>query len=178
REHRFRDDLYYRLSMMTIELPPLRSYQDDNLDTLVLVFLRQAAQRHKLNVTRIGGEAMALLRAYDFPGNVRELKNAIEHAAIMSGREEILPGDLPKSIRAGGATPTAPAQTPETHKSLKELREAWLAPFEIRYLSELLEECGGNVRQAAKRAGVNTVTMYRLLKKRGLKLDRRVRRED
>jgi two-component system response regulator HydG len=178
RDHRFRDDLYYRLSMITMELPPLRSYRDDNLDTLALVFLQQAALRHKAAVSRISGEALALLRAYDFPGNVRELKNAIEHAAIMATGDEIRPDDLPKSIRAGGGpSPRGPA-LPETHKTLRELREAWLAPFEIRYLSELLEQCGGNVRQAATRAGVNTVTMYRLLKKRGLKLDRRVRRED
>jgi DNA-binding protein Fis len=59
-------------------------------------------------------------------------------------------------------------------KPLKELREMWLAPREKRYLAELLAQCDGNVRRAAKRAGINTVTMYRLLKKRGLKLSREV----
>jgi transcriptional regulator with GAF, ATPase, and Fis domain len=180
RDRQFRDDLYYRLSVMQMELPPLRSYKEHCLDTMCSVFLDQAVRRNQLEVTRFSVEAMAMLRAYDFPGNVRELKNTVEHAAIMARADEIAPAHLPKSIRIDEATVTRGVETApaDTEKSLKQLREMWLGPLERRYLTELLDECGGNVRKAAERAGINTVTMYRLLKKRGLKIQRTVSRED
>jgi len=179
RERMFRDDLYYRLSVMQMELPPLRSYKDDCLDTMARVFLDQAANKHRLDTMRFSVDAMAMLRAYDFPGNVRELKNTVEHAAIMARGEEISAADLPKSIRIeDSAARETSHDVADTSKTLKQLREMWLAPLERRYLTELLEECDGNVRKAAVRANINTVTMYRLLKKRGLKLQRSVRAED
>ena len=185
RKNAFRDDLYFRLSVMQMDLPPLRSYKANCLDTMARVFLEQAVGKHRLTVTRFSVEALALLRAYDYPGNVRELKNTIEHAAIMARGDEIGASDLPKSIRTrpGAAKSEADADalgkqgSAQTGRTLKALREMWLAPLERRYLTELLDECGGNVRRAAERAGVNTVTMYRLLKKRGLKLSRRVEAE-
>ena len=132
--------------------------------------------------------------AYQFPGNVRELKNAIEHAVILAGdRGEIRPEDLPRPMQAdaprdgaGAAPPAASSDTgsaaaaaagpPVRGRSLAELREAWLAPLEQRYLTELIAEHGGNVRRAAEAAGVNPVTFYRLLKRRGIVLERRARR--
>ena len=172
REGKFRDDLYYRLSVMIMELPPLRSYKDDNLEIIAQVFLKQAAERHGRDVRRITPEAIALLLAHDYPGNVRELKNAIEHAVIMSSGEAIEAGDLPRAMMACAA-PVAravpgPAAAPEREPSIVELRERWLAPLETRYLEDLLDRCGGNVRAAASRAGISPVTMYRLLEKRGL----------
>lgn len=175
REGRFRDDLYYRLGVMTMELPPLRSYKD-NLEVLASVFLHQAAERNEKEPQRISRAAMVCLQEYDYPGNVRELKNAIEHAVIMCSEEEIAVADLPPSFRtavaAHAATPAAPVG------QLRELREAWLAPLERRYLTELLAECDGNVRLAARTAGVNPVTLYRLLKKRGITISREVRSDD
>jgi transcriptional regulator with GAF, ATPase, and Fis domain len=183
----FRDDLYFRLSVMTLELPPLRSYKHDNLENMAVVFLQQAAMRHGLEVDRISPAAMARLQAYDFPGNVRELKNAIEHAAIMAKGGSIEPADLPPAIaqvssglpaaRAGAgdiAAVAAGKAATEAYATLHDMRETWLAPLERRYLADLLDACKGNVRRAAERAGVNTVTMYRLLKKRGIKVERRV----
>src|SRR5439155_127312 len=76
REGRFRDDLFYRVSVTTIELPALRSYKD-NLEILAQVFLQQAAAKHERKVASISKEAIALLHGYEFPGNVRELKNAL-----------------------------------------------------------------------------------------------------
>lgn len=194
REGRFRDDLYYRLGVMTLELPPLRSYKD-NLETLAHVFLHQAAERHGKTSPRISTSAMSLIEAYNYPGNVRELKNAIEHAVIMCNQQEIRAQDLPQSFhssaptaearkedgrsdRAGVTNEALAARAGEApmHGKLAELRELWLAPLERRYLEELLAECQGNVRLAAKRADVNPVTMYRLLKKRGLEIRREVRR--
>jgi len=207
----FRDDLYYRLSVVTMELPPLRSYKD-NLEVLAQVALQQAAERHGRAVGRIAPAAMALLLAYDFPGNVRELKNALEHAVIMATGDVIQPRDLPRSLWGGApatggpalpatggpalpatggpalpataglaATVSAGAPPPsaaralggEASQTLRQVREAWLQPLEARWLADLLAQCGGNVRAAARRAGVNAVTMYRLLGRRGLGRRRR-----
>jgi transcriptional regulator with GAF, ATPase, and Fis domain len=166
----FRDDLYYRLSVVTLELPPLRRYKD-NLDILAQVFAQQAARRHDKPTPRLSADLSAALAAYDFPGNVRELKNAMEHAVIMARGDELGAADLPPSFARHSPTPVRPAASEAT---LAQLREQWLAPLETRYLSELMTACAGNVREAARRAGVNPVTLYRLLKKRGLELRRSV----
>ena len=170
----FRDDLFYRLSVMTLDLPPLRSYKD-NLETLANVFLEQSAASHGRPAPRLGTAVLARLTAYDFPGNVRELKNTIEHAVILCTGDELRPDDLPRPLLAaiGGRAPTAPPAQP----TLDEAREQWLAPLERQYLTDLLARHGGNVKLAAAAAGINTVTLYRLLKRRGLQLRRTVRGE-
>jgi DNA-binding NtrC family response regulator len=163
----FRDDLFYRLSVMTLELPSLRSYKD-NLETLANVFLETSAASHGKPAPRLGAAVLAHLQAYDFPGNVRELKNTIEHAVILCTGDELRPEDLPKPFHT-----TAPvARAAPAQPTLEEAREAWLAPLEKQYLTELLAKCDGNVKVAARAAGVNTVTLYRLLKRRGLHLGR------
>ena len=174
REGKFRDDLYYRLGVMTMELPPLRTYKD-NLEVIAHVFVQQSAERHGKKPPEISQAAMSRLRAYDYPGNVRELKNAIEHAVIMSAGDEIAAEDLPRPFRVDSGT--ARAREGPITQTLPELRERWLEPLERRYLARLLDDCDGNVREAAKRAGINPVTMYRLLRKRGIRLRRQVRAE-
>jgi DNA-binding NtrC family response regulator len=169
RERLFRDDLYYRVGVIIIELPPLRSYKD-NLEILAQVFLQQAAERHGRAVSAISREALALLHAYDFPGNVRELKNALEHAVVMARGEEVGAEELPRSIRE--AHPRAHAPPPAHAKGLAELREGWLAGPERAYLTQLLERCDGEVSAAAKKAGITRMTFYRLMKKHGLRVRR------
>src|SRR6185312_2701792 len=105
RQRQFRDDLYFRVGVVAIELPPLRTYKD-NLEILAQVFLQQAAERHGRPLGRLSREALALLDAYDFPGNMRELKNAMEHAVILASGEEIGVEHLPRSMRE---KPSAPA---------------------------------------------------------------------
>jgi DNA-binding NtrC family response regulator len=178
KEGRFRDDLFFRVGVITVELPALRTYKD-NLPILAQVFLQQAAQRHGRKVSQISREAMQVLQAWDFPGNVRELKNTLEHAVVMARSDTIQADDLPKAMRsgetaaAGSSSPAAP-KTPAP-KTLAELREAWLAPLERKYLAELLDANDGKVDAAAKIAGINRVTMYRLMQKHGLTVQRRVR---
>jgi DNA-binding NtrC family response regulator len=180
----FREDLAFRIRVMTLELPPLRRYKD-NLEVLAAVFVQQAAQRHGRRVVGIAPAAMALLRAYDYPGNVRELRNLLEHAVIMSDREEIQPGDLPDTVHAQAPTPAGRAVAAAAgaagaapkRKTLETLRDEWLAPKERQYLSDLLEACAGNVREASRRAGVTPVTLYRLMARRGVKLTRAPRLE-
>jgi transcriptional regulator with GAF, ATPase, and Fis domain len=171
REGKFRSDLFFRVSVMTIELPPLRTFKD-NLEILVQVFLTQAAERHGRKVSSISPAAMAVLKAWDFPGNMRELKNAIEHAVIMARGEEIGVDALPKAMREGRAEAGPVAAGKPKRKTLAELREEWLRPHEARYLAEVLDECDGKVDAAARVAGVNRVTFYRLMKKHGVTLKR------
>src|SRR5690606_16446093 len=103
-------------------------------------------------------------------------KNAIEHAVIMAGGE-IEPADLPDRFNVHARSESSSGEQLPDQK-LHALREQWLAPLEKRYLSNLLEACQGNVRRAADIAGVNHVTMYRLLKKRGLSVGRQVKSID
>ena len=166
----FRDDLFYRLSVMTLDLPPLRSYKD-NLETLANVFLEQSAVSHGKRAPRLGTAVLARLAAYDFPGNVRELKNTIEHAMILCTGDELASEDLPRPLQSG-ASLAKPKQ--RAQQTLDEARETWLEPLERQYLTDLLAKHGGNVKTAARAAGINAVTLYRLLKRRGLHLGRTV----
>ena len=175
----FRDDLYYRLSVMTLELPPLRSYKD-SLEILANVFLEQSAAAHQKKAPRLGPAALSRLQSYDFPGNVRELRNAIEHAVILATGDEIRPEDLPKPMQPKGAAvpPGRGGASPRpSRRTLQAMRELWLAPLEQRYLTDLVAEHDGNVRRAAAAAGVNPVTFYRMLRRRGITLERRARKD-
>ncbi len=164
----FREDLYYRVGVVTLELPALRSYKN-NLEVIAETFLRRAAQDLGRGDLRLSTDALAALEAHDFPGNLRELRNCMEYAAAMAPGDEIRSEDLPGQLRR--QVSPSPLRAPAA-KTLLELREEWLAPLERRYLLDLLNQCGGNVRQAARRAGVNTVTLYRLLRRRGLVVGR------
>ncbi len=168
----FRDDLFYRLSVMTLELPPLRSYKD-NLEVLANVFLEQSASGYGKKTPRLGPDVLARFQAYDFPGNVRELKNTIEHAVILCTGDELQVEDLPKPLQ-DPVPRNRRAQTQPPVLTLEEARENWLAPLERQYLTDLLARHAGNVKAAAKSAGINTVTLYRLLKRRGLHLGRTI----
>src|SRR5271154_403277 len=106
---KFREDLYYRLRVVTLELPPLRAHKED-LAILVDAFLAQLGTRHK-HRARLSPEAMSLLRRYDWPGNVRELRNALERTLVLCEGDEVTAADLPEEIReyrcAGGAAKKA-----------------------------------------------------------------------
>ncbi|MBS2031765.1 MAG: sigma 54-interacting transcriptional regulator [Deltaproteobacteria bacterium] len=175
RERQFRDDLYYRVGVVAIELPPLRTYRD-NLEILAQVFVQQAAERHGRSVNRISRGALSLLAAYDFPGNMRELKNAMEHAVILASGEDLDSEHLPRSIREKPPSAPAPTTTVASTKkpaaTLAELRETWLAPNERAYLQALLAASNGEVSAAAQRAGVTRATLYRLMSKHGITLRR------
>ena len=171
----FRDDLFYRLSVMTLDLPPLRSYKD-NLEVIANVFLEQSASSHGKRAPRLGADVLARLSAYDFPGNVRELKNTIEHAVILNTGDELRVEDLPRPLlETSSRNSAAIIRAQQAQPTLEQAREKWLDPLERQYLTELLAKHAGNVQVAARTAGINKVTMYRLLKRRGLHLGRTVR---
>lgn len=175
KEGKFRDDLFFRVGVITVELPALRTYKD-NLPILAQVFLQQAAKAHGRKVSQISKGAMATLTAWDFPGNVRELKNSLEHAVIMARTDTVQAEDLPRLMRQPETVEVPAQRASSTVKTLAELRESWVGPLEKKYLSELLDAHSGKVDVAAKSAGINRVTMYRLMQKHGLSVERRVKK--
>ena len=107
----FREDLYYRLAVIAIHLPPLREREGD-LERLIEHFVSTAAVRHAKSVTRVGGRAMQLLLRYRYPGNVRELENVIEHATTLADGDAIREHDLPDSVREAGGMRPVPIAPP------------------------------------------------------------------
>ncbi|RLB53648.1 MAG: hypothetical protein DRI34_13125 [Deltaproteobacteria bacterium] len=159
----FREDLYYRLHVVPIWLPPLRSYKK-SIPGMVRAFLREATKAHGRQVSGVANEAMDLLMAYNFPGNVRELKNAIEQAVILARSDTIGVEDLPGRI-ARATTSTVVASSGRDYKSMK---KSVLERFERQYLDQVLSEARGNVSRASEISGINRVNFYKLLKRHGI----------
>ena len=167
----FRDDLYFRIAVITIAVPPLRSYLQ-NLDVLCQIFIVQANHAYGTKVGGLSADALARLRDHPFPGNVRELKNMLDHAVLVARDDRIHPEDLP--IPSAPREPTPRRGARPTRPTLAELRKTWVAERERTYLLEVLEEVAGDVQAAARLLGVDRTTLYRLIKKRGLQLQKRV----
>ncbi|MCG3172842.1 MAG: Anaerobic nitric oxide reductase transcription regulator NorR [Myxococcota bacterium] len=157
----FREDLYYRLMVVPIFLPPLRAYRQ-SVPAMVRAFIDDAARRYNKPVTGLTPEALEWLMNYDFPGNVRELRNLIERAVILSERELLDASDV-MPAQAG-----EPALTEPVQGGYHARRTAVLSRFEENYLRELMTRTGGNISQAAAIAGVHRVNLHQLLKKRGV----------
>ncbi len=149
---RFREDLYYRLAVVEIHVPPLRERRED-IPALASFFLEKYARELGRDLRGISREALRLLSGHEWRGNIRELSNAIERAVIFAANEEITPADLPDAVRA--ATPLDPEYSAN-------LREA-TAEFERAHILRVIEECGGNKRKAAKRLGLGVTSLYRKL---------------
>jgi two-component system response regulator HydG len=162
---RFREDLFYRINVITIVLPPLRERQGD-VAVLAHHFLRRYGRNRERPLEGIDPDALALLEAYAWPGNVRELQNVIERACALADGPLVRPRDLPDHVRGRGRV--APA-VPGKDLPLREAREAWLRTFAQEYLTDLLRRHGGNISQAAKTAGIDRKTLHRLLGKHGIR---------
>ena len=165
RKGEFRDDLFYRVNVITIVLPPLRERAGD-VGLLAHHFLRRYGRNRELSLEGIEPEALARLEAHAWPGNVRELQNVIERACVLTDGPMIRVRDLPDHVRGRGRP--APA-IPGKDLPLAQAREAWLQAFAQGYLTDLLRRHGGNISQAAKTAGVDRKTLHRLLAKHGIK---------
>ncbi len=153
REGKFREDLYYRLKVFPVNLPPLRERVEDVLP-LSEHFLMKAAKKIGRSPARLSPQAAAALKAYPWPGNVRELEHAMERIMILSSGPEIAVADLPPEMQ--------PAHTPVTAapRTLEEL--------EKEHILQVLRECGNNQAHAAKRLGIARNTLWRKLKEHGL----------
>ncbi|MBI2898883.1 MAG: sigma 54-interacting transcriptional regulator [Planctomycetes bacterium] len=169
RQGAFREDLYFRLSVVTLQLPPLRTFLN-NLPILAQVFLHQANRRHGRTAAGFAPGAMACLQAHSYPGNLRELRNIVERAVIVASGPDIEPADLPPHLSA-----PAPRRS-DRPLAWRELRERWVDAPERRYLEDLVASAK-SVRDAARQAGVSVATLYRLLRRRGLRLGLRAERE-
>jgi two-component system, NtrC family, response regulator AtoC len=156
--HTFREDLYYRVSVVTILLPPLRERRDD-IPLLAEFFLHKAAQETGKPVERIANETLALLMAYPWPGNVRELEHTIERAVILTQNPTLLAQDLPPAFQA------PPQGMPSVDAAVLPLREV-----ERRHVLFALEQAKGNRKRAAEWLGVTRRTLYRMAERHGIKL--------
>jgi DNA-binding NtrC family response regulator len=157
---RFREDLFHRLSVVTVRLPPLREHKEDLRD-LVGAFLDGRG-------VTVHADTWAALQAYDWPGNVRELRNMIERGLSLLGGPGVLEPSLlelqPQAVAEGRAALPVAVDDARFH----EQKERLVATWEREYLARLLERAAGNMTEAARLAGIDRAYVYRLLKKHGL----------
>ncbi|HEX7623745.1 MAG TPA: sigma-54 dependent transcriptional regulator [Anaeromyxobacteraceae bacterium] len=154
KEGRFREDLFYRLNVVTIVIPPLRDRRED----IPLLAEHFAAKHGKAEGAAISAPARDLLVAYDWPGNVRELENVVARALALNPSGVVTPEDLPEHVRSArpaAATLAAVAGVTQERPTLAEL--------EKRYAAQVLQETGGNKTRAAEILGIDRKTLYRLL---------------
>jgi len=167
----FREDLWFRLNVCVIEIPPLRDRADD-IPLLAHRFLAERAPQARSPATRFSSDAMAALTAYRWPGNVRELRSAVERAAIVEDGAEIQLGSLPDEVR--GASPlrlTSASDVDLARLSYREAVDASREETNRRYLEAVLRRFGGDVTAAAQHAGIERESFYRLLRRCGLSAD-------
>jgi len=166
-EGAFRPDLYYRLNVLPIHLPPLRERHGD-ADLLVRYFLDRLNREMGKQVRTIGDAALAALAAYPWPGNVRELRNVVERAHILADGERIEVNDLPVEVcRAAGASPSSPIATDTIAFGLPE-QGIDLEEVERRLLTDALERTDGNQTQAAALLGLGRDALRYRMKKFGM----------
>jgi DNA-binding NtrC family response regulator len=156
REGKFRDDLYFRLNVVRITMPPLRARKED-IPLLVRSFLRHFAKANEKPAVDITADALNALLAYDWPGNVRELRTAIEHGVVMANGPKVTMGDLPRAIREAAATDHGATTISEMVNPLD------LAETEKRLISQALAATSGNITAAATQLGISRRTLHRKL---------------
>ncbi|HUL34262.1 MAG TPA: sigma-54 dependent transcriptional regulator [Candidatus Eisenbacteria bacterium] len=167
RDGQFREDLFYRLRVITIELPPLRAHKED-IPILAESFVQQHGQRLG-RTPRIGKEALKVLERYDWPGNVRELKNAIERALVLSRSDELAAADLPEEVLQGvPMVPKGAADGEELGLREKDFRDA-KRKFEIAYLRRQLASHRWNISRTAATIGLHRQSLQERLRELGIR---------
>ena len=168
REGRFREDLFYRLNVITIELPPLRQRKED-IPLLVDYFRKKYAEENDRPVRGITPDALRPLLAYSWPGNVRELENVIERAVVLSSGTEITPGLLPESFL--GRSVSFALQEPPADASLFEIVE----DVERRIIVDMLEKCNWNQTEASERFKVPLSTLNQKIRRLNIEIKKKSR---
>jgi len=162
RNGKFREDLFYRLRVVSIDLPPLRSHRQD-IALLAEAFVQMHGARLGRNL-RLNREALAVIEKYDWPGNVRELKNAVERSLVLARGEEISAADLPDEVRTGESLRAKPGRDGhDTTMSEKDFREA-KRKFEIAYLTKQLIDHQWNVSRTAATIGLHRQSLQEKLR--------------
>ena len=144
---RFREDLFYRLNVIHIEVPPLRERKED-LSKLIQYFVKQYAAKHGRKVERVSPAALRLLQAYEFPGNARELANIIERAVIVASGKSIEEQDLPSGVSAA------------VNAQRQKEKPLSLAQMEAAYISQMLATTRGNKTECARILGISRKNLY------------------
>ncbi len=157
----FRQDLYYRINVFPLQLPPLRERRED-IPVLVQHFINKLRGKLGKTISGITPEALARFQSYDFPGNVRELENKVHQAMVVAAASTIGVEDvaLPASVLGGGKI--------DVERPFRELKQEAVDAFELQYLTELLRVHRGNVTHAAKAAGIDRKNLWALLQRHGL----------
>jgi DNA-binding NtrC family response regulator len=166
REGRFREDLYYRLKVFPIHLPPLRKRRED-IPLLVRHFVDVQNQKTGKQIRSVSPPALRILMDYQWSGNVRELENAIEHAFVLCAADPIDVFDLPVEIRRAEYQPMAsgrPESSPNTHSSRQKMTR--------KSLVALLGACDWNKAEAARRIGLSRTAVWKYMKKWDIPLSR------
>jgi DNA-binding NtrC family response regulator len=158
RKHEFREELFYRVNVIQVTLPPLRERSGD-IPLFAYHFLSRYGRNRERPLEGIDPDTLAMLDGYPWPGNIRELQNVIERGCVLADGPMLYVRDLPEHVRGWSRpVPTVPG----TILPLREARERWLQGFTQEYLTSLLRCYRGNVSQAAKTAGVDRKTLHRL----------------
>lgn len=174
---KFREDLYYRLNVVAISLPPLRERRED-IPLLAYHFLQKYVARTDSPARKISPEAMRILQAQRWEGNVRELENAIEHSVVFCKESTLLPSDLPFGKKHSGygepapeaAAAVGPSMDPLIDLPYREAKDRAVGTFESSYFSALLQRAGGNVSEAARQAGLDRSNFRRAAKRAGVRM--------
>jgi DNA-binding NtrC family response regulator len=171
--NRFREDLYYRLNVIPIHLPPLRQRKDD-IPLLAYHFLQKYARRAGREIRRIGPESLRVLREQPWPGNVRELENAIEHAVVMTRGDAVMPRDLPFGRTEDDEAEAPPPATGDAlaliprdlaDAAYGEAKDRAMEIFDKVYVERVMQRGSGIVSEAARLSGMDRSNFRRLLKK-------------
>jgi transcriptional regulator with GAF, ATPase, and Fis domain len=158
---KFQEDLYYRLNVIPIEIPPLRERRED-IPVLVEHFVEKHRQRTGKKIERVDEGVIGALERYDWPGNVRELENTIERAVLLSGGEVIEPRDLPAKLQGFGAEPRTGPRLGDQGTDLRKAVET----FENGLIRQALERTNWNKKRAAELLGINRTTLVEMLKRK------------
>ncbi|MCJ7593189.1 MAG: sigma-54 dependent transcriptional regulator, partial [Desulfobacterales bacterium] len=167
-ERRFREDLYYRLNVIHIELPPLKERPQD-IPILSYHFLKKYAQINQKDVQEISPEAMQVLLSREYPGNVRELENFIERGVIFATSKTLTPKDL--HLDGDEASFYQAAGEDMARLSFKDAKDRVIERFHSQYIMALLRESGGNISKAAETAGIQRQYLHRLMKEAGIEAE-------
>jgi two-component system response regulator AtoC len=164
-DKKFREDLYYRLNVISIDIPPLRKHKDD-LSLLVSHFMNLYSEENHKKINKVSDDAIRILMNYNWPGNIRELENVIERAVILDTDGVITNDDLPKLL-VDNTSEFFDMEVSDNMTGTVFLKDVLKGPERL-HISRIIKEVGGNKNEAAKKLGVNRTTLYNKLKKYNL----------
>jgi len=159
----FREDVYYRLNVIDIEIPPLRQRKND-IPLLVCYFLKSFGARYDKTHLQLSPETEVLLLAHDYPGNVRELENIVQRAVVLAEGGEILPHHLPMAVQFRGTS----APSSDKPAPFKIAKQRAVQKFEREYIADCLKTAHGNISRAAQTAGIDVKNFYVKMTKYGI----------